>query len=39
VPNVLMKGFFMTIRLSIWTTACATLIGVAMGPLRVSRSR
>jgi polar amino acid transport system permease protein len=39
VPNVLMQGFFMTIRLSIWATACATLIGVAMGLLRVSRSR
>jgi polar amino acid transport system permease protein len=39
VPNVLMQGFFMTIRLSIWATAGATLIGVAMGLLRVSRSR
>ncbi|MCU0559026.1 MAG: amino acid ABC transporter permease [Desulfobacterales bacterium] len=39
VPNVIMSGFFMTIRLSIWATLIATLIGVVMGLLRVSRSR
>ncbi len=38
VPNILMQGFFTTIRLSIWATLLATLIGIAMGVLRVSRS-
>lgn len=38
VPNILMEGFFTTIRLSIWATLLATLIGTAMGMLRVSRS-
>jgi len=38
VPNILMEGFFTTIRLSIWTTLCATLIGTVMGMFRVSRS-
>lgn len=38
VPNVLLQGFFTTIRLSIWATIFATLIGVAMGLFRVSRS-
>lgn len=37
--NVLMQGFFTTIRLSIWATAFATLIGAAMGLMRLSRSR
>jgi polar amino acid transport system permease protein len=36
VPNVLMQGFFTTIRLSIWATVFASLIGTAMGLLRVS---
>ena len=39
VPNVLMQGFFTTIRLSIWATLLATLIGTVMGLLRVSRYR
>jgi polar amino acid transport system permease protein len=39
VPNVIADGFLMTIRLSIWATLMATLIGVVMGLLRVSRSR
>jgi len=38
VPNILMEGFFTTIRLSIWATLCATLIGTVMGMFRVSRS-
>jgi polar amino acid transport system permease protein len=38
VPNVLLQGFFTTIRLSIWATIFATLIGAAMGLFRVSRS-
>jgi polar amino acid transport system permease protein len=38
-PNVLMQGFFTTIRLSIWATAFATFIGTGMGLLRVSRKR
>ena len=38
VANILMEGFFTTIRLSVWTTFFATLIGIVMGMLRVSRS-
>ena len=38
VPNILLQGFLTTIRLSIWATILATLIGVAMGLFRVSRS-
>ncbi|MGD9056314.1 MAG: amino acid ABC transporter permease [Desulfobacterales bacterium] len=38
VPNVLLEGFLTTIRLSIWATLLATLIGIVMGMLRVSRS-
>ena len=38
VTNILMEGFFTTIRLSVWTTFFATLIGIVMGMLRVSRS-
>ncbi|MGB5746435.1 MAG: amino acid ABC transporter permease [Desulfobacterales bacterium] len=38
VPNILLQGFLTTIRLSIWATIFATLIGVAMGLFRVSRS-
>lgn len=38
VPNILLQGFFTTIRLSIWATIFATLIGAAMGLFRVSRS-
>ncbi len=39
VPNVIAAGFLMTIRLSIWATLLATLIGAVMGLMRVSRSR
>lgn len=38
VPNVLMDGLIMTIRLSIWATVIATAVGLMMGLLRVSRS-
>ena len=38
VTNILLQGFFTTIRLSIWATIFATLIGAAMGLFRVSRS-
>lgn len=38
VPNLLMHGLFMTIRLSIWGTVIATVIGLIMGLFRVSGS-
>jgi polar amino acid transport system permease protein len=38
VPNLLMQGLFMTIRLSIWGTVIATIIGLVMGLFRVSQS-
>jgi polar amino acid transport system permease protein len=38
VANILMEGFLTTIRLSLWTTFFAALIGIVMGMLRVSRS-
>jgi polar amino acid transport system permease protein len=38
VPNILMEGFLTTIRLSVWATFFATLIGIVMGMFRVSRS-
>ncbi|MCP4110208.1 MAG: amino acid ABC transporter permease [Desulfobacteraceae bacterium] len=38
VPNLLMQGFFTTLRLSIWATLLATLIGTAMGFCRLSQS-
>ena len=38
VPNILVEGFLTTIRLSIWATFFATLIGIVMGMFRVSRS-
>ena len=37
VPNLLMQGFFTTIRLSVWGTLMALTIGLIMGFLRVSR--
>jgi len=37
VPNMLLQGLFTTIRLSLWGTILATLIGTAMGLLRVGR--
>jgi polar amino acid transport system permease protein len=39
VANVLLLGFFTTIRLSLWATLFAILIGTVMGLLRVSASR
>jgi polar amino acid transport system permease protein len=36
VPNILMQGLFTTIRLSIWGTLLATVIGTVMGFCRVS---
>lgn len=38
VPNLLMHGLFMTIRLSIWGTMIATVIGLILGLFRVSGS-
>lgn len=39
MPNVLLQGFFATIRLSIWATLFASLIGTVMGLLRMSAYR
>ena len=39
MPNVLLQGFFATIRLSIWATLFASLIGTVMGLLRMSACR
>jgi polar amino acid transport system permease protein len=36
--NLLMEGFFTTIRLSLWVMVFATLLGTAMALFRVSRS-
>jgi polar amino acid transport system permease protein len=38
VPNLLMEGLFMTIRLSIWATVLASIIGLVMGLFRASHS-
>jgi polar amino acid transport system permease protein len=38
VPNVLLLGLYNTIRLSVWGTVLATLIGTIMGLCRVSHS-
>ena len=38
VPNLLMQGLFMTIRLSIWGTVVASVIGLIMGLFRSSQS-
>lgn len=37
VPGILVQGLLMTIRLSLWGTVLATLIGTVMGLCRVSR--
>ncbi|HIQ37716.1 MAG TPA: amino acid ABC transporter permease [Desulfocapsa sulfexigens] len=37
VSNILLDGFFTTIRLSVWTILFATLIGVLMGILRTRK--
>ncbi|MDF1592162.1 MAG: amino acid ABC transporter permease [Desulfobacterales bacterium] len=36
LPNLLMQGFFTTIRLSFWGTILATLLGTMMGLFRLS---
>ena len=36
VPNLLMQGLFTTMRLSIWSTLLATVLGSVMGLCRVS---
>jgi polar amino acid transport system permease protein len=38
VPNLLMQGLFTTIRLSLWSTLLAMLLGTIMGLWRVSAS-
>lgn len=38
VPNLLMQGFFTTIRLSVWTTIMGTGLGTIMGLFRISGS-
>jgi polar amino acid transport system permease protein len=38
VPNVLMKGLFNTLRLSVWGTLLAVFFGTVIGLFRVSRS-
>jgi polar amino acid transport system permease protein len=38
-PNVLLQGFFTTVRLSVWATVLALVIGTGMGLLRLSRRR
>ena len=37
VTNLLMQGFLTTIRLSVWTTLFALILGAVMGLLRLSR--
>ncbi len=38
VANILMQGLFTTIRLSVWSTLLATIIGTVMGLCRLSKS-
>jgi polar amino acid transport system permease protein len=38
VPNLLMEGFFTTIRLSFWATLLGVIIGTIMGMFRTSQS-
>lgn len=38
VPNLLLQGFFTTIKLSFWAMISATLLGTAIGVLRTSSS-
>ena len=38
-PNFLLEGFFTTIRLSVWATLLAIVVGTVMGLARVSQSR
>jgi len=34
VPGLLMEGFFVTLKISIWSTIAATIIGIIMGIIR-----
>jgi polar amino acid transport system permease protein len=38
LPNLLMKGLFNTIRLSIWGTILATILGTILGLFRISKA-
>jgi polar amino acid transport system permease protein len=38
VTNILMQGLFTTIRLSVWSTLLATIIGTVIGLCRLSKS-
>ena len=38
VPNILIQGFLTTIKLSIWSTLFATLLGIIMALFRISKS-
>lgn len=38
VPNLLIQGLLTTIRLSVWATLMATVLGTIVGFLRISRS-
>lgn len=38
VPNLLMQGFFTTVRLSLWATILAVFIGVIIGVFATSKS-
>jgi len=38
IPNILMQGLFTTIRLSVWGTLLACIIGIVMGLFRTSES-
>lgn len=39
VPGIIMQGLFVTLRISVWSTLLALLIGTVMGLFRASRSR
>ncbi len=39
VPNLLVQGFLTTIKLSVWSTLLATILGVAMALFRAGRGR
>ena len=38
IPNLLVEGLLTTLRLSIWSTVLATIIGTVMALLRISKS-
>jgi len=39
VPGLIMEGVFTTLRMSLWATILALIIGIVMGLFRTSRSR